>query len=153
MWSACHYPHHLENRSLNTIHVRDVCLCIIWEMHSRSPYWWDPKNAHPWFWLLCCIEGSGEYYSIANTFYNGASITSGSSSSLLVCNLRLKSAMLCWWPLQGYFRVNIADSILSLTECCHYLWFGWPSYFGISSYIFSVIPLRHAHCDTVSSRW
>ena len=153
MWSACHYPHLLENRSLSTIHARDVWLCILWEMCSRSPYWWDPKNAHPWFWQLCCIEGSSEHYSIASGLYNESGITSGSYSFLLVCNLRLNSAVVYWWPLQSYIRVNTTCSILSLTECCHYLWFGKPPYFGMSSYTSAVIPLQHTQCYTVSSRW
>ena len=153
MWSVCHYPHLLENRSLSTIPAITVGYCTLWEMCSRSPYWWDPKNLHSWFWQLCCIEGSSEHCSIAGGFYNEASITSGSYSSLLVCNLRLKSDVLCWWSFQCSIRVSIADSILSLTECCHELWFGKPPSFGISSYTSAVIPHWHAHCDTVSSRW
>lgn len=153
MWSACHYPHLLENRSLSTIHAITVCLCNLWDMYSRCSYWWDAKHVHSWFWQFCCIEGSSEHCSIASGFYNEASITSGSYSFLLVCNLRLKSAVLCWWPFQCSIRVSIADSILSLTECCHYLWFGKPPSFGLSLYVSAVIPFRHAQCDTVSSRW
>ena len=95
-------------------------------MYSRSPYWWDPKNIHPWFWQLCCIEGSSEHYSISSGLYNEAGITNGLYSFLLVCNLRLNPVVLYWWPLQSYIRVDITYSMLSLTECCHYLWFGYP---------------------------
>lgn len=110
----------------------------------------DHKDVIPWIELLYCIEWSNQCSSLASGFHSEESIMVGLLSSMFLCNLRLKFAVLCWWSFQSYVHVNIAYSILSFPECCHCLWFSLPSLLGLLPCNYHITPLRHAHYNTAS---